>query len=59
MSVAGGGFNWSAQHTSLLAEDGVWALKQRRRIYYSGAQRSEIAGRLASRWVQSDADLTI
>src|SRR5258708_14099709 len=42
MSALRGGFNWSAQHTNLLAEDGVWAMKQRRRIYYSAAQRSEI-----------------
>jgi hypothetical protein len=42
MSPLGGGFNWSLQHTNLLAEDGVWAMKQRRRIYYSAAQRSEI-----------------
>jgi IS30 family transposase len=42
MTAVGGGFNWSAQHTSLLAEDGVWGMRQRRRIYYSAVQRSEI-----------------
>ena len=30
------------RNTLVFSQDGVWAMKQRRRIYYSAAQRSEI-----------------
>ena len=30
------------RNTQVFSKDGVWAMKQRRRIYYSAAQRSEI-----------------
>src|SRR5258705_6540647 len=40
-SELGGGFNWSAQHSNLYRGWSV-EMKQRRRIYYSAAQRSEI-----------------
>src|SRR6202051_607498 len=30
------------RHTLIFEQDGVWTMKQRRRIYYSSAQRSEI-----------------
>ena len=42
MSLFGGGLNGSTQHSNLFGRDGVHAMKQRRRIYYSSAQRSEI-----------------
>src|SRR5258707_15537713 len=41
MSALRGGFNWSAQHSNLYRGWSV-EMKQRRRIYYSAAQRSEI-----------------
>jgi hypothetical protein len=40
VNVSFAGLNWAAQYTNL--KDGVWTMKQRRRIYYSAAQRSEI-----------------
>src|SRR5258705_13849066 len=42
-----GGFNWSAQHSNLYRGWSV-EMKQRRRIYYSAGQRSEIWDRWAA-----------
>lgn len=42
MSLHGCGFNSSMQHTNLVTKMGVLQMKQRPRIYYTQAQKSEI-----------------